>query len=360
MSLDLETLLLVTTLQCALLSFAILYRQGRRPEAWFLLSLVWSSFLYLGYKLGLIELGHPSWQPVLSPVAASETLPGALILGYAVFTLFDCKSRWSAAILVLPLLELVLTLLAQATLEAEAVESFNRFKVSAGQVLILVAGLVSFWLARRHYALYPEEVAANARELTYVLLLPGIALLGLNALWVLSSIIPMQSSAMIDRDFVIVTMIITFQAWLITFLIVGPYSMQKPLLSLLFQTPFQEGRDFRQAQEDFVRIKEVMMKDSLYLDPEFRLDRLARTVGMNRTRVSAAINAQEGLNFSTLVNQMRVEHAKLLLTNGNQSISAIAFDSGFNSKATFNRVFKECVGRTPREWRGGSSARPAT
>lgn len=49
---------------------------------------------------------------------------------------------------------------------------------------------------------------------------------------------------------------------------------------------------------------------------------------------------------------LRVEHAKHLLTNTEKNIYDILLDSGFSSQKTFNRVFKEIAGCTPREYRG--------
>jgi AraC-like DNA-binding protein len=58
--------------------------------------------------------------------------------------------------------------------------------------------------------------------------------------------------------------------------------------------------------------------------------------------------------FYDLVNGYRVEEAKRLLLDPkskNNKILAIAFDSGFNSKTTFNTVFKKFTGFTPSDFK---------
>ena len=55
------------------------------------------------------------------------------------------------------------------------------------------------------------------------------------------------------------------------------------------------------------------------------------------------------LNFFDFVNQYRVEEAKKELTKGldNRTLIALAFDVGFNNKASFNNYFKKYTGMTP-------------
>lgn len=62
-----------------------------------------------------------------------------------------------------------------------------------------------------------------------------------------------------------------------------------------------------------------------------------------------AINALHGKIFSEYVNEYRVKEAKRILRENydeHHSMYEVALDSGFNSKATFNRVFKQMTGST--------------
>jgi AraC-like DNA-binding protein len=59
-------------------------------------------------------------------------------------------------------------------------------------------------------------------------------------------------------------------------------------------------------------------------------------------------------NFYDLINGYRVEEAKRLLLdtkNRNYTILSVGFEAGFNSKTTFNTVFKKFTGHTPTDFR---------
>ena len=74
---------------------------------------------------------------------------------------------------------------------------------------------------------------------------------------------------------------------------------------------------------------------------------------MSRSQLSEVINEGFGKNFNDFVNSYRVEAVKQMLQDGKQkqlSLLGIAYDCGFNSKATFNRVFKKIAQTSPTEF----------
>ncbi len=96
-----------------------------------------------------------------------------------------------------------------------------------------------------------------------------------------------------------------------------------------------------------------MQEDKLYEDAELTLSQLAKKLSTNTSVLSKVINQGFGLNFNDFVNEYRVQAVIELLKAGeqkNQTLLGIAFDCGFNSKATFNRAFKKQVGLSPKEW----------
>ena len=75
---------------------------------------------------------------------------------------------------------------------------------------------------------------------------------------------------------------------------------------------------------------------------------------VNPTSISTYLNKELGVNFFNYINGFRVEKAKELLSNSRkkkETLLAIAFDSGFNSKSSFNLIFKRSTGMTPSEYR---------
>jgi AraC-like DNA-binding protein len=88
-------------------------------------------------------------------------------------------------------------------------------------------------------------------------------------------------------------------------------------------------------------------------DPELTAPLLARHLATNTTYLSRALNEGLGQNFNEFVNRLRVDavRAELARTERERDILAIALDAGFNSKASFNRVFKRLTGQTPSDFR---------
>jgi len=98
----------------------------------------------------------------------------------------------------------------------------------------------------------------------------------------------------------------------------------------------------------------ALSKDKLFLDSDLSLDSLCETLNINHYYLSKAINDNWGNNFVDLVNSFRIEEAKKILSDTQSTslkIIEIAFQVGFNSKSTFNRVFKNKTNLTPKEYR---------
>jgi len=107
------------------------------------------------------------------------------------------------------------------------------------------------------------------------------------------------------------------------------------------------------------RIIVLVDKDKLYQETELTLQDLADKIQYPSYLVSQAINEGLNKNFYDLINGYRVEEAKLLLLdpkNENYTILSVGFEAGFNSKTTFNTVFKKFTGQTPTEFRTGKLA----
>ncbi len=107
------------------------------------------------------------------------------------------------------------------------------------------------------------------------------------------------------------------------------------------------------AREHADRILEIMKTEEPFLDPDLTLPALAGRAGLPAYQLSQVLNEQLGRNFYEFVNGFRIEKAKTLLGDpaAAAKLLAVAYDSGFRSKSTFNRVFKEMTGSTPSAFR---------
>lgn len=100
------------------------------------------------------------------------------------------------------------------------------------------------------------------------------------------------------------------------------------------------------------QINHLMEKESLYLQQELSLSDLAKKLKTNNQVISHVINTGLKKNFNQFVNEYRFAAFQEKLKdpkNRQLTLLAIAFDCGFNSKATFNRVCKKITGLTPRD-----------
>jgi AraC-like DNA-binding protein len=107
------------------------------------------------------------------------------------------------------------------------------------------------------------------------------------------------------------------------------------------------------SQEDINHIKRLMEIEKAYLNPELNLSDLAKQANMSRAQLSEIINSGFHKNFNDFVNMYRVEAIKSMLKEDKQkqlSLLGIAYECGFNSKATFNRVFKKLTNNSPSEY----------
>ncbi len=101
-------------------------------------------------------------------------------------------------------------------------------------------------------------------------------------------------------------------------------------------------------------LNQVMQEQALYRNAELSLADLGRSLDISDRVISDTINQQLGKNFYQYINEYRVEEVKLKLVNSDLNhlkIISLAQEAGFNSKASFNRVFKQYTGLTPQQYR---------
>lgn len=100
-----------------------------------------------------------------------------------------------------------------------------------------------------------------------------------------------------------------------------------------------------------IRIEHLMLVQQAYLIPTLKISDVARQIGSNRTYVSNWFNHSRQSTFFSYVNQLRIKHACKLLNSTDMPLDAISQESGFNSKSSFYRIFKNLKNCTPNEYR---------
>jgi AraC-like DNA-binding protein len=102
------------------------------------------------------------------------------------------------------------------------------------------------------------------------------------------------------------------------------------------------------------RLLQIMEGEKLHTDGELSLQKVAEKLSIPPHHLSQIINERLNQSFSDFVNSYRVEEVKKNLLDPakkHYSILAIAEESGFNSKSSFNSVFKKHTNITPSEFR---------
>jgi AraC-like DNA-binding protein len=123
------------------------------------------------------------------------------------------------------------------------------------------------------------------------------------------------------------------------------------------QTKYKHSRLSANGKIQFEkRIRELMEKERPYLDPLLSLDCLAHLLHISPKELSQIINECFAMNFSDFVNSFRVKEVILLFEreSGKRTILDMSLEAGFNSKSTFNHVFKKYTGLSPREYLKGA------
>lgn len=123
------------------------------------------------------------------------------------------------------------------------------------------------------------------------------------------------------------------------------------------EVPFEEvatpKKNFPGLEEWKEKVLRVVKEEKAYANPELTLTDLSKTLQTTPALLSRVINQGFAMNFNDYINYYRVEEVKEKLldkANSHLTIMSLAYDAGFNSKATFNRAFKKVTGNNPKEY----------
>lgn len=110
-----------------------------------------------------------------------------------------------------------------------------------------------------------------------------------------------------------------------------------------------------EQKEEYVKhIYAFMEAERPFMNAELTVQDLSKQLNISRHHLTEILNNDIGKNFFTFINEYRVEEVKKRLLDErfeHLTIVAIAFESGFNSKSTFNSIFKQNIGMTPSQWK---------
>jgi AraC-like DNA-binding protein len=102
------------------------------------------------------------------------------------------------------------------------------------------------------------------------------------------------------------------------------------------------------------KLQQHMQAHKPYLQPDLTLDELAGQLSVKPKLLSQSINEILQQNFFEFINYYRIEEAKRLLTRPKDkkiTVLEVMYEVGFNSKSSFNTLFKKLTGLTPSEFK---------
>ena len=108
------------------------------------------------------------------------------------------------------------------------------------------------------------------------------------------------------------------------------------------------------SAEQVTRVGNHMERQRPYLNNQLKIDDLAQQVSLSPKLLSNLINREFKVNFFEYINRYRLKEVSAYLNNPDmdaQSIIELAFLAGYNSKSSFNRLFKLDTGKTPSQFR---------
>lgn len=230
------------------------------------------------------------------------------------------------------------------------------------------------WNFRRHYSSrlrVPIEVAkVSIRFLTYLL---SVYLVAMVSLFILLAMFLTDRS--VEASYVISSPLLT-----VTFLgIVSVPLIMQLHPEVLYGIPRWRGRgaeaevvDEEEEKEVYstpdepeeleskdrftelaVQIGRVMEEQKPFLDPEFTLDDLSRMMQVPKHHLYYCFNHILQKKFLQFKSEYRIKYAQQLISSGHtkdKTLEAIGLESGFSSRTSFIRVFRDMTGMVPRDY----------
>ena len=232
-------------------------------------------------------------------------------------------------------------------------------------VAIYISGLsysiLSYQLTIKHkhkinnYYSYSEGI--NIKWLRYCILSIALVFLSGTIIIVLRDVLGVQFS--FNADYIIYVVIIGFVFY------IGYFGIKhENIFTNNTQTENSEAEEIKLAEkyknsgmkkdvatELYEKLLKIMADDKPYLEPNLSLAGLAQRLEISPNQLSQIINQLAKVNFYDFVNKYRVEKF-IQKANENKyfSLLALAFESGFNSKSSFNNIFKKQKGLTPSKY----------
>ena len=141
------------------------------------------------------------------------------------------------------------------------------------------------------------------------------------------------------------------------YIVMGLLFLQYPRLFVEMKPVLYEGGSdgltaVERTESKWDKIRKQIISRRLYLRCGITLEQVAREVGVSRTVLSNTLNREEGMNFNSFINRLRIQEAqRLMRSQPKLTLQQIAEEVGYAEQSHFHHQFKHWSGKTPREWK---------
>jgi len=375
-----DIVLLVITYICFLFALMTLLSRRKSDSTHFYLgTFLLSQAGISAYVLAFYGDNFHHWSVVNIPGIFSSLelafwLEGPLLLLYVRSAIYQqLYFKKHDIILLLPLITyLIVLIVVNFQFESKQGAGFLLFLKSEGiqyyeHLRNIVRTGFGFWafLTIRHYQNHISAAYANPESVNYLwlkLLVIGFILLRiwtecyLLMFTLVSELLAGSSAGFIDFNVLGITanygQLILVSA-LLFFALSDPRNIFR-VKSEVIESITKTDKTNSYSAEQVSRVCKHMEKQHPYLDNQLKIDDLAQQVSLSPKLLSNLINQEFKVNFFEYVNRYRLKQVSAYLTDpsmDNQSIIELAFLAGYNSKSSFNRLFKLETGKTPSQFR---------
>lgn len=356
-----EIIVLITVIIYTLLSIFLIFNKKGSKTSDYLFTIF--LFTQICYAVGDLMMHKGLYEPpfeksLLSFLVSCELLYGASLYLYIKSILFsDYRLEKKELIHLLPFLFTILLIISDFFIGHFLYESYVFFRIDK----FITRPLSLFYLFSGLYLLYIykkdiQNSVSNCEpyKITWlytILILFSISRIihfyfGLAGFFHLPLFIPAYfctGSIMVNS-----IIIISYALFKNEF-----FQVTKEIIATKYQKTKQADEQLDQYLE---KISSFMAAEKPYLNPNLTIDELSGKIEIPPYIISQTINSRLNQNFFNFINSYRVEESKkMLISENDKTILEVLYNSGFNSKSTFNSIFKRFTGLTPSEFKNMSN-----
>lgn len=350
-----DVMVLTTTILAILLILPLLFKRERQKSDWLLSAFLFSQgatafFVVMLYNKTLGPKTFAALYPFhFAPLTFLYGIQGFLLLWYSKAMMGKSAGLFSRDSIV-GIVIIVLTILLGVF-----------FEVSLESKLVVFMSIILGSMALIELRKYDRKIRYSYSNIDRIgLVWLRYSALGFVCVWVMV-LVSQVSFGFGYKEFAI---------YLGTFKNIPPmllmsamvvFGQTHPLNAPLFDPDVSSGNNDKTDEnptlanpEQRNKLEDLMLRVKIYQDPELRLEGLADSMDISPRSVSSLLNGFYQKNFYDFINYYRVLDAQEQLKNPEnkgKTVQRIFEDAGFNSKTTFNTLFKKLTGHTPTEYR---------